>query len=87
MIGIFFDQMADAFFFQIFFGTGFKKQIDLRTSYGSSTPDYLRAFELLRSGAVDFSVLVETYPLLQAEKGFIDSDNLEAMKVLLDCSR
>ena len=64
-----------------------RKQIDLRTSYGSSTPDYLRAFELLRSGAVDFSVLVETYPLLQAEKGFIDSDNLEAMKVLLDCSR
>jgi L-iditol 2-dehydrogenase len=63
-----------------------RKQIDLRTSYASSKEDYLRAFKLLQDGAVDASVLTQNYSLADAEQGFIDSENLEATKVLLDCS-
>ena len=60
--------------------------MDLRTSYASSKEDYLRAFKLLQDGAVDASVLTQNYSLADAEQGFIDSENLEATKVLLDCS-
>ena len=63
-----------------------RKQIDLRTSYASSKDDYLRAFKLLQNGAVDSSVLTQSYSLSDAEQGFIDSENLIATKVLLDCS-
>jgi len=63
-----------------------RKQIDLRTSYASSRNDYLRAFKLLQDGAVDSSVLTQSYSLEDAEQGFIDSENLEVTKVLLDCS-
>ena len=63
-----------------------RKQIDLRTSYASSRDDYLRAFKLLQDGAVDISVLTQSYSLEDAEQGFIDSENLEVTKVLLDCS-
>jgi L-iditol 2-dehydrogenase len=63
-----------------------RKQIDLRTSYASSKEDYLRAFKLLQDEAVDASVLTQNYSLADAEQGFIDSENLEATKVLLDCS-
>ena len=38
-----------------------RKQIDLRTSYASSKDDYLRAFKLLQDGAVDASVLTQSY--------------------------
>jgi hypothetical protein len=31
-------------------------------------------------------VLTQSYSLADAEQGFIDSENLEATKVLLDCS-
>ena len=63
-----------------------RKQIDLRTSYASSKDDYLRAFKLLQNGAVDSSVLTQSYSLSDAKQGFIDSENLTATKVLLDCS-
>ena len=63
-----------------------RKQIDLRTSYASSKDDYLNAFKLLEDGAVDASILTQSYPLAQAEQGFIDSENLAVTKVLLDCS-
>ena len=63
-----------------------RKQIDLRTSYASSKEDYLRAFKLLQDEAVDASVLTQNYSLADTEQGFIDSENLEATKVLLDCS-
>ena len=63
-----------------------RKQIDLRTSYASSKDDYLRALNLLQHGAVDASVLTQSYFLADAEREFIDSENLEATKVLLDCS-
>ena len=63
-----------------------RKQIDLRTSYASSKDDYLRAFKLLQDGAVDASVLTQSYSLADAEQGFIDSENLHATKVLLACS-
>ena len=64
-----------------------RKQIDLRTSYASSRNDYLNAFKLLENGAVDASVLTQSYALKDAEQGFIDSENLEVTKVLLDCSQ
>ena len=64
-----------------------RKQIDLRTSYASSRNDYLNAFELLKNGAVDASILTQSYSLKDAEEGFIDSENLEVTKVLLDCSQ
>ena len=63
-----------------------RKQIDLRTSYASSKDDYLRAFKLLQDGAIEASVLTQSYSLEDAEQGFIDSENLVATKVLLDCS-
>ena len=63
-----------------------RKQIDLRTSFIIRN-DYLSAFKLLENGAVDASVLTQSYPLKDAEQGFIDSENLEVTKVLLDCSQ
>ena len=63
-----------------------RKQIDLRTSYASSRPDYLNAFEMLRNGAVDFDSLIRIYPLKDAEQGFADSEQLKVMKAVLDCS-
>jgi L-iditol 2-dehydrogenase len=63
-----------------------RKQIDLRTSYASSKDDYLRSFDLLLSEKIDSSILTKEYPLKDAEQGFIDSEQLEVTKVLLDCS-
>jgi L-iditol 2-dehydrogenase len=63
-----------------------RKQIDLRTSYASSRDDYLKAFKLLHDGAVDTSVLTQSYSLSDAERGFVDSEKLKVTKVLLDCS-
>ena len=40
----------------------------------------------LENGAVDASVLTQSYSLADAKQGFIDSENLTATKVLLDCS-
>ena len=42
---------------------------------------------VLENGAVDASVLTQSYSLKDAEQGFIDSENLEVTKVLLDCSQ
>ena len=63
-----------------------RKQIDLRTSYASSKEDYLKAFKLLHDGEVDLYVLTQSYPLADAERGFIDSEKLKVTKGLLDCS-
>ena len=63
-----------------------RKQIDLRTSYASSRPDYLRAFDLLSQGAIDLAALTRTYPLAEAGQAFADSENLQVMKALLACS-
>ena len=57
-----------------------------RTSGDSAEEDELRGFKVLEGGAVDASVLTQNYSLADAEQGFIDSENLEATKVLLDCS-
>lgn len=62
-----------------------RKQIDLRTSYASSQPDYIRAFELLVTGQIDPSILLNIYDLKEAEQGFIDSENLRVMKAILKC--
>ena len=62
-----------------------RKQIDLRTSYASSKPDYIRAFELLVTGQVDPAILLSTYELKEAEQGFKDSENLRVMKAILKC--
>ena len=64
-----------------------RKQIDLRTSYASSKPDYLRAFELLKNGQVDAVELVSNYQLKDAEQGFKDSENLRVMKAVLNCQK
>ncbi len=63
-----------------------RKQIDLRTSYASSKPDYIRAFKLLNSGKVDAETLLNIYNLEDAETGFIESENLEVMKAVLQCN-
>lgn len=63
-----------------------RKQIDLRTSYASSRNDYLSALKLLQDGTIDSSVLTQSYPLVNAEEGFIDSENLDVTKVIVNCS-
>ena len=62
-----------------------RKQIDLRTSYASSKPDYLRAFKLLLDGKVDGKALLSIYNLQDAEKAFLDSESLRVMKAVLAC--
>ncbi len=62
-----------------------RKQIDLRTSYASASPDYIRAFKLLSEGKVNPKDLISTYPLENAEEGFKDSENLKVMKAMLIC--
>ena len=62
-----------------------RKQIDLRTSYASSKPDYLRAFKLLLDGKVDGKALLSIYNLQDAEKAFLDSETLKVMKAILAC--
>ena len=63
-----------------------RKQIDLRVTYASSGPDYLRALDLLREGAVELEALVNVYPLDEAEQGFRDSEAQAVMKPMLACS-
>ena len=64
-----------------------RKQIDLRTSYASSRPDYLRAFELFKNGQVNAEDLISNYQLKDAEQGFKDSENLRVMKAVLNCQK
>jgi len=64
-----------------------RKQIDLRTSYASSKPDYLRAFELFKNGQVNAEDLISNYQLKDAEQGFKDSENLRVMKAVLNCQK
>ena len=63
-----------------------RKQIDLRVTYASSGPDYLRALDLLREGAVELEALVNVYPLDEAEQGFRDGEAQAVMKPMLACS-
>ena len=62
-----------------------RKQIDLRTSYASSKPDYLRAFELMEAGQVDADMMVSIFDLKDAESAFRESENLKVMKAVLNC--
>ena len=62
-----------------------RKQIDLRTSYASSKPDYIRAIELLVTGQVDPEILLKIYDLKEADQVFKDSENLRVMKAILKC--
>ncbi len=63
-----------------------RKQIDVRVSYASSKPDYLRALELLQAGFVNFDALLSLYPLDQAEQAFLDGEDQAVLKPMLACS-
>lgn len=63
-----------------------RKQIDIRTSYGSARANFEHCLELLSAGAVPADELVRVYPLADGIQAFIDAEKQEVMKPMLDCS-
>ena len=62
-----------------------RKQIDIRTSYGSAPPSYHRAMELLEAGSVPVENLVKTYDLEDGLRAFDEAERQEVLKPLLKC--
>jgi len=62
-----------------------RKQIDLRTSYGSNRANFEHSLELLTAGVVPVDDLVKIYPLADGLQGFTDAENQDVMKPMLDC--
>ena len=62
-----------------------RKQIAIRTSYGSAPSSYQKAMELLSCGVVPVSDLTKVYPLADGIQAFTDAENQEVMKPMLDC--
>ncbi|MFT5122356.1 MAG: L-iditol 2-dehydrogenase [Kiritimatiellia bacterium] len=64
-----------------------RKQIDIRTTYASSQPNYLAALELLAAGGIPVDELVKVYPLSEGIKGFKDAERQAVMKPMLACGQ
>ncbi len=64
-----------------------RKQIDLRTTYGSAPPNYIAALALLKDDLIPVNELVKVYPLTGGIRGFEDSEKQAVMKPLLDCAQ
>jgi L-iditol 2-dehydrogenase len=64
-----------------------RKQIDLRTTYGSAPPNYIAALDLLKADLIPVNELVKVYPLTEGIQGFKDSEQQAVMKPLLDCAQ
>ena len=62
-----------------------RKQIDVRTSYGSATPSYHRAIELLNNGIIPVEKLVKVYDLEDGINAFEEAERQEVLKPLLKC--
>lgn len=63
-----------------------RKQIDVRTSYGSNRANFEHSLKLLNDGVVPTDELVKTYPLEEGIQGFTDAENQAVMKPILDCA-
>ncbi len=62
-----------------------RKQIDIRTSYGSALPSYERSLQMLAAGKIPFESLIQTYPLTDGIRAFEDAENQAVMKPMLLC--
>jgi L-iditol 2-dehydrogenase len=62
-----------------------RRQLSIRTSYASSTPNYKTAIELLSSGAIPVDELVAVYPLSNGIQGFKDAEQQSVVKPILNC--
>ena len=62
-----------------------RKQIDIRTSYGSALSSYERAMELLEKNIVPTEQLVRHYELRNGLQAFEDAEKQEVMKPILEC--
>lgn len=63
-----------------------RKQIEIRTSYGSSRANFLHSLELLAEGVIPVDKLVRVYPLTDGIQAFTDAEHQEVMKPVLDCA-
>ena len=62
-----------------------RKQINIRTSYGSALTSYERAMGLLIKGVVPIDHLVRYYDLNDGLQAFADAETQEVMKPILEC--
>lgn len=60
-----------------------RDELSVAFSYASSLPDYVRALDLLASGAVDVAALIDEFPLAQAQRAVDAAYAAEAVKPLI----
>lgn len=63
-----------------------RKQIDIRSSYGSAIPSYERAVQMLVDGDIPVNKLVNTYPLKKGVSAFEDAEKQLVIKPMLVCN-
>lgn len=60
-----------------------RDELSIAFSYASSLPDYVRALDLLTSGAVDGAALVDEFPLAEAQRAVDAAYAAETVKPLI----
>ncbi|MGE4619021.1 MAG: alcohol dehydrogenase catalytic domain-containing protein [Planctomycetota bacterium] len=63
-----------------------RNQIDLRTCYASSKPNYENAIEFLHGGEIPIDQIVRCYPLVDGVRAFEEAERQEVLKPILTCS-
>jgi len=63
-----------------------RNQVDLRTCYASSLPNYERAIQFLHRGDIPVDQLVRFYPLVDGIQAFEEAERQEVLKPVLECS-
>jgi hypothetical protein len=62
-----------------------RNQVDLRTCYASSLPNYEKAIACLHAGEIPIEDLVRIYPLEQGLRAFEEAERQEVLKPVLAC--
>ena len=62
-----------------------RNQVDLRTCYASSRPNYEKAIKYLHAGEIPIEDLVRIYPLEEGLRAFEEAERQEVLKPILAC--
>lgn len=68
---------------EFFATTAVRNELTVRFSYASAHPEYVRALQLLESGAVDAEALLDRFSLTDAEQAFAAAYGGEVIKPLI----
>ena len=63
-----------------------RNQVDLRTCYASSRPNYEHAIDFLHRGEIPVEEIIRCYPLEDGVRAFEEAERQEVLKPVLTCS-